>query len=57
MSECLGHYSTLGVVRTFLPEKLIYEQPLQRRERERERESLSLQGKHVPGRRKSYIKS
>ena len=39
MSECLGHYSILGVVRTLLPEKLIYEQPLQSRERERERES------------------
>lgn len=33
-SGILGHYSILGVVRTLLPEKLIFEQQLQRRERE-----------------------
>lgn len=31
-SGVLGHYSILGVVRTLLPEKLIFEQRLQRRE-------------------------
>lgn len=30
----MGHYSVLGVVRTILPEKVVFEQRLQRREGE-----------------------